>query len=161
MARILVAGFLFATLVAVPRHAAAQDEAETAAAQLAATFNPEFTYDHIAGGGQCAMLGELTLTCRSHWTTTGGVDREAIFIVRWDPAAEAFRGYRFYENGYADSGFTWVDGDTWTTVYEGANGRRFRITQTFTDTGTEYVWHRSDAGGPWVKTGEGSTTNVR
>jgi endonuclease YncB( thermonuclease family) len=64
-------------------------------------------------------------------------------------------------SSYADSGLAWIDGDTWTVVYEGAGGVRFRMTIVVADGTQTYVWHRSVEGGPWVETSEGSMTKVR
>ena len=103
-----VLGFILLAALVVPAGLRAQDHSEQIAFldMLVGTFE----YEHIEGGGECEKVGLYNVNCVSRWTTTAGVEREAIWITRFNPETESFVGYRFYENGYADSGHGWVDG---------------------------------------------------
>ncbi len=155
MRRIL--GVFLLISLAFPFGLGAQDHSEQIEFlnQLVGSF--EYNPD---GEGECQKVGEYTVNCISAWTSAAGVEREAIWITRFDPETERFMGYRFYENGYADSGPGWIDGNTSTFVYELPNGNRSRITATQSGDTTTYVWHRSVQGGPWEKTSEGSSKRV-
>lgn len=119
-----------------------------------------FEYGGVDGGGECEKLGDFIVSCRSAWTTTSGTQMEAIFITQFDPEAETFTAYRFYNTGNASSGPGWIDGNTSVFVYEMPGGTRARITQTWSGDTTTYEWHRSVQGGPWEKVSEGSTKRV-
>ena len=117
-------------------------------------------YTSVEGTTECDKVGQYMVNCRSVWTTASGDPRDAVFIIRFDPETEMLMGYRFYNSGYADSGFGWVDGNTSVFVYELAEGARARITQTWSGNTITYVWHSSVEGGPWEQTSEGSTRKV-
>ena len=130
-------------------------------AQRLDAFVGNWTYDDIEGETECELLGDYIVHCTSAWTTDAGNPVEAVFLVRYDTEAEVYWGHRFYSGGYADSGLGWVEGDTWTFVYEGPAGTRFRMTSIVSRDTWKYVWHRSVQGGAWEQTSEGSATRVR
>lgn len=88
-------------------------------------------------------------------------DIKAVWLFRYDTEDEVYRSYRFYSNGYADSALGWVEGDTWTFVYEGPEGARSRFTGVESGDTWTYEWHSSIQGGGWEKTEEGSMTKAR
>ena len=156
MRRIL--GSFLALLFLVPLGATAQEE--TPEMGFLNWGVGSFEYDHIEGGGDCKKVGDYVLHCMSAWTTTSGNEVEAIWITRLNPETGELTAFRFYNNGYADSGRVWIDGDTAVTVYELPGGARARITQTWSEDTVTYVWHRSVQGGAWEETSEGSMTRV-
>jgi hypothetical protein len=123
-------------------------------------FVGSWTYDHLEGGAECERLGEYIVQCRSVWKTDAGEDREGYFFTRYDTVAEAWKAYRFYNTGYADEGLGWVEGDTWTWVYEGRMGARYKFIGVEAGEKWTYTWYRSLQGGPWEQTSEGSMTKV-
>jgi hypothetical protein len=159
MKRILITPSLIVTLaMLLPLRTAAQQPAE---AQRLGPLVGEWTFDHVDGGSRCDWLGDFIVRCQSHWTNASGNAVEAVFFVRWDAAQESYTGYRFYSGGYTDSGPGWFDGDTWTFVYEGPQGARYRFVAELSGDKETYTWHRSLQGGPWEQTETGSMTRVR
>lgn len=124
-------------------------------------FVGSWTYDQLDGGADCQRLGDFMIHCKSVWTTASGSENEAIFITRFDPQTERWRAYRFYRNGYADAAMGWVDGDSWTFVYEMPDGSRARFTAAASGDIWSYEWHRSVQGGAWEATSDGSMTRVK
>ncbi len=102
----------------------------------------------IDGGGECRLVGNAGFYC-----VTEGGGEEAIWVTWWDDGDEVYRTYRLYSDGYADAGVVWIDGDSWTFVYEGKIGDRAKMVTARTDDDRfEYMWHRSLRGGPWEQT---------
>ena len=124
-------------------------------------FVGNWTFNEVEGESECERLGDYIVHCNSAWTTADGNPVEAVFLMRYDAEAEVYRGYRFYSGGYADVALGWVEDDTWTFVYEGPAGARFKFTGVASGDTWTFVWHRSVQGGPWEQTSEGSMTKVR
>ncbi len=146
-------------LLAIPTPTIGQEH--SAETQALEPMVGNWTYDHLDGSTECKRLGDYTVHCFSAWTNAEGAPIEAVFLNRFDPQSEVFRGHRFYNSGYADSGMCWVDGTTWVCVYEQPEGARARITSTISGDSWSYVWHRSVQGGPWEQSSDGSSTRVR
>ncbi len=147
----------------LPQQAVAQQPPE---AQRLEAFVGDWTYDNpLDGVFTCEWLGDLIVHCQSSWLDADGDTIYQVLLNRYDPEAEVYRSHRFYSGGYADSGLGWVDGNTWTFVYEGPRGARFRITLVIAEDNAAYEWHRSLEGGPWEAMGtfgsSGSVTRVR
>lgn len=102
-----------------------------------------------SGGFECERFGGATVVCRSRWVADTGDEHRGLYINRWDAGNDVFQSYRFYDTGQAGSGFTWVGGDTLTSVMEGPAGSRDKVVWTLTDEGAEYALYRSVRGGPW------------
>jgi hypothetical protein len=146
-------------LAAIPTQSRAQEHA--AEIQALEALVGSWTYDHLEGGAECTKLGDLMIHCRSVWATSGGNEMDLVSIVRYDTATEMFRGYRFYNSGYADEAVGWIDGNDWVFVYDAPSGNKVRFTATLSDTSWVYQWHRSVQGGPWEARSDGSMTKVR
>ena len=120
----------------------------------------EWKYDNLDGEVSCEWFGELIVRCTSSWTTDDGESRKLVFFTKYDPESEVYETYRFNSNGYTDSGYGWVDGNTWTLVFEGTKGARYKITSTISEDTWSYKWHISQKGGPWKPGNEGSARKV-
>jgi hypothetical protein len=111
----------------------------------------------LEGGGECRLIGSAGFHC-----FTKSNDDEALWVAWWDDGDEVYRTYRLYNSGYSDSGVKWMDGDTWTFVYEGRTGGRSKLVTVRTDDDTfEYTWYRSLRGGPWVESSAYAMKKVR
>ena len=140
--------------------------AQEAALELA-RFAGEWTFDRINGqevdgGSSCEMLGDHIVWCVGG-VIVDGVENRQVFSVRYDAVEDAYWSYRFYQNGYADSGRAWVDGSGWKAVYELPNGALDRFTATYSADGNsvDFAWHQSQQGGDWVAGQTGSMTRRR
>jgi hypothetical protein len=138
-----------------------QAQERSAELQRLDSFVGNWISDGLEGTGTCNRLADNIVHCTSAWTTTAGNPIEAVFLIGYDTEAEMYKGYRFYSSGYVDSGTGWVEGDTWTVVYDNPSGNKNRMTSTITADTWTYVWHRSVHGGPWEESSEGSNTRVR
>jgi len=145
-------------LLTLPQQVVAQQPPE---AQRLGWFVGDWVYEGLDGGTKCEWLGDSIVHCQSSWINSDGDSIEAVFLIRYDPEAEVYTAHRFYSGGYTDSGLGWVDGDTWTFVYEGATGARFRFTGVTSEDTWTYEWHTSVEGGPWEPGSAGSMTKVR
>lgn len=118
----------------------------------------EWSYDQIEGGVSCGMLGENTVHCRGSWKNDAGNDVFAVFSTLHQPSTGQFRGVRYYGNGYMDSGRTWIDGDTWVTLYVSESGLVRKFTGTIEGDTWSYRWEGFNSGGEWEETSRGSMT---
>ena len=109
----------------------------------------DWTNDDGNGELTCEMLGEYILQCTFAGVDPGGDEIVVVQYTRYDTDEDAYTTHRFVSNGYADTGLTWVDGDTWTFVYDGPDGVRFRDTSTVSGNAMTTVWHISEQGGDW------------
>lgn len=150
-----------AGLLASSQVAQAQ-EADEMGARTMARFVGDWTFDEIdgepaSGHASCRLLGEYIVVCTSSVTNDDGTESEALFSNRYDPVEDTYWGYRFYDNGYADRGRGWVEGDVLTFIYPLPNGDLARFSGTFTSDDTwEFAWHSSQQGGDWVAGQTGS-----
>ena len=150
-----------AALLTTSQEVQAQDDADEVGAANVARLAGDWSFDQInneSAGGQssCELLGDHIVWCKGSWVTSDGGEGEAVFSTRYDPVEDVYWSYRFYANGYADSGRTWIDGNDWTSVYEMPDGL-LRQSGTFTSDDTfEYVWHMSEHGGDWVEVETGA-----
>lgn len=134
-------------LVAVPL--AAQDSPTGPEAPAARLDDWLGSWISEVGGFECDRFGASAVVCRSHWLTETGERGQGLYLNRWDDVDEVFRSYRFYDTGGSGSGFMWVDGDTWTSVFEGPKGARDKAVWTLSEEAAEYALYRSVRGGPW------------
>jgi hypothetical protein len=137
-------------LFTLPQQVVAQQPPE---AQRLGWFVGDWTYDHLDGGTKCEWLGDFIVHCQSSWINSAGDSVEVVFLTGYDPEAEVYTAHRFYSG--------WVDGDTWSFVYEGPAGARYRITMVASEDTWTYEWHTSVKGGPWEPGSTGSATRVR
>jgi len=148
------------------QEAQAQD-ADELGAQNIARLAGDWTFDVIDGepaNGEatCNLLGDYIVVCTSAVTNDDGTESEAFFSNRYDPADDVYLCHRFYDNGYADHGRGWVDGDDWTFVYPLPDGSLARFSGTFTsDDNWDFAWHVSEQGGDWVAGQTGSMSRRR
>ena len=149
---------LLVPLLTLPQQLLAQQPPE---AQRLGVFVGEWTFDELEGEATCAWLGDMAVHCPASWLNSEGDTIEAVFLTRWDAEAEVYTAHRFYSSGYADSGLAWVDGDTWTTVFEGPEGARYRNTSVISGDTWTYEWHMSVEGGPWEAGETGSATRAQ
>lgn len=107
----------------------------------------------------CSWVGESFVQCPV-FGSEGTVS--TIHIMGYDEDAEAYTAFRFYGNGFHDTGMGWVDGKTWVVVYTDNPGRIIRWTgvQESEDAFT-YKWERSVDGGEWVETSGGRAYRVK
>jgi acetoacetate decarboxylase len=103
------------------------------------------------GGFECERFGATAMVCRSHWGTKTGETGQSLYVNRWDADKQVVRTECFYDSGEATSGFTWMEGNTWTSVTEGPLGNLNKVVWTVTDEAAEYSLFRSTRGGPWEK----------
>ncbi len=155
---LLILSIVLFALISLPQQVFAQQPPE---AQRMDGFVGEWTFDDMDGGSTCNWLGDFTIHCQGSWTTDTTNTAEVVFLTRYDPEAEVYTAHRFYSGGYTDSGLGWLAGDTWTFVYEGSAGARYRIISVITGDTWTYEWHKSVEGGAWERTGGGSMTKVK
>jgi hypothetical protein len=136
-------------LIAVAASLSAQDS--PAGQQVSAARLEDWLGSWVSetGGFECEPLGQAAVVCRSHWLTENGDVGQGLYINRWDGDNEVFRTDRFYDTGQSGSGFTWVEGHTWTSVMEGPLGSRDKVVWTLRQQAAEYTLYRSVRGGPW------------
>jgi len=151
---LLIVTIILISLIALPQQVVAQQPPE---AQRMSWFVGDWEYQTLDGGAKCKWLGEFIIQCESSWTNDDGNTVEALFLTRYDSKAKIYTAHRFYSGGYTDSGLGWVDGDTWTFVYEGQAGARTRFTGVISGDTWTYEWHRSVEGGLWEGTGGGGS----
>lgn len=142
----------------LPQQVVAQQPPE---AQRIGWLVGDWTYDNLDGWAKCAWLGDFIVQCQTAWVDAAGDSTEALFLTRYDAEAEVYTTHRFYSGGYTDSGVGWVDDDTWTFVYDGPAGTRYRFTGVISEETWTYEWYRSVKGGPWERSSGGSMTRVR
>lgn len=130
-------------------------------AQLLSVWVGDWTYEDGSGSMSCEWFGDNTVQCDGSWTNDDGTTGEQLFVLRYDAQAEGYVGYRFYKGGYADSGHTWVDGDTWTMVFDSPRGNRYRATAVAAENTWSWDWHRSIHGSAWEAYGSGSMVRVK
>ena len=107
----------------------------------------------------CSWVGESFVQCPV-FGPDGAVS--TIHLMGYDPDAEAYTAFRFYGNGYHDTGMGWVEGNTWTVVYADNPGRMIRWTGIQeTQDAFSYKWERSVEGGEWVETSGGRAYRVK
>lgn len=115
-----------------------------------------------AGGApiqECSWVGESFVQC-----TVFGAEQpvSTIHVFGYDADAEAYTAFRFYGNGFHDTGMGWVEGNTWTIVYADNPGRIIRWTgiQESEDM-FSYRWERSVEGGEWVEASAGRAYRIK
>ena len=86
-----------------------------------------------------------------------------LFIFGYDAEAEAYTTFRFYgSSGFFDTGRCWVDGNTWTILFEDNPSRIVRFTGVEESEDVwAYKWERSTEGGEWVETSAGVAYRVK
>ena len=149
---------LLFSLFAAPPQIRAQQPPE---AQRMDWFVGDWEYQDLEGGAKCNWLGDYTIHCHSSWENNSGETVEAVFLTRYDLDSDVYTAHRFYSGGYTDSGLGWVKGDTWTFVYEGQEGVRYRFVGVASGNTWIYEWHESVMGGDWKQTSRGSMTKVK
>lgn len=154
----LISCFVLLTLFVFQQEAIAQ---QSPMAKRMDIFVGDWKYEHMEGESKCVWLGKLTLHCESSWINKEGKKMKMVWLNRYDSKAKLYTTHRFYSNGYMDSGLGWVDGNTWTYVYDVDADNRYRITVVMSENTSNYKWHRSLKGGPWEPTGEGSMKKVK
>ncbi|MDH3650641.1 MAG: hypothetical protein OEQ53_13240 [Saprospiraceae bacterium] len=154
----LISNVILFSLLALPQQVFAQQPPE---AQRMDWLVGDWKYEDLDGGAKCKWLGDFTIHCESSWTNNAGETTEAVFLTRYDPEAKIYTAHRFYSGGYTDSGLGWVDGDTWSFVYEGPAGDRYRFTGVISEDTWTYEWHSSVKGGSWERTAGGSMKKVQ
>jgi len=155
---LLISTMVLFSIFALPQQVAAQQPPEAKSMDF---LVGDWEYVDVEGGVTCKWLGDFIINCQGSWTNDAGNTVEAVFLQRYDPEAKIYTAHRFYSGGYTDSGLAWVDGDTWTTVYEGSGGTRNRFTGVISGDTWTYEWHRSVKGKPWERTSEGSMKKVK
>ena len=147
------------TLFMFNQVAISQESAETNVLDI---WVGDWKYDTIDGVNKCIKLAENIIQLENNIINEAGEKRKSVYYLRLKDKDNTIETYRFFSNGYADSGLVWVDGDTWTFVYEGEDGARFKMIGAFSDSTINYRWHRSLKGGLWEPIGEGgSATKVQ
>lgn len=142
-------------VLAIPTTALAQEVTGVEALQ---PLVGEWTYDEIDGGVSCDMLGTSYVVCEGSWKNDAGNDVFATFLTGYDAANDQYRSWRFYGGGYMDSGRTWINGDSWTTLYVNDAGLAFRFTASLDGNTWRYQWEGFRGTGQWDVTSTGSMT---
>ncbi len=155
---LLISNVILFSLLVLPQQVVAQQPPE---AQRMDVFVGDWEYEDLEGGTKCKWLGEFIIHCENSWINDAGDTVEAVFLTRYDQEAKIYTAHRFYSGGYTDSGLGWVNGNTWSFVYEGQAGARYRFTGVISGDTYTYEWHRSDKGGSWERTGGGSMKKVQ
>ena len=147
------------TLFMFHQEAISQESAET---NIFDIWVGDWKYETFDGVAKGIKLAENILQWENNYTNEAGEKGKSVAYLRLKDKDKTIETYRFYSNGYADSGLVWVDGDTWTFVYEGEEGARFKFIGTLSGNTFNYKWHKSLKGGPWEPVGEGgSMTKVQ
>jgi hypothetical protein len=110
----------------------------------------------------CSWLGNSFVQCPGTWTNSDGNVVTSVFLLGYDTEEEVYIGFRFYGGGYHDSAKLWVDGNTWTWLFEDNGATRLRSTAVFESPNAySYEWARSVEGGDWVNSSSGGAVKVR
>lgn len=112
------------------------------------------------GEATCEWLGETMVHCLSSWTNDEGKSVKALWILEYDQEADLYTSNRYHSRGYSDSGFVWVDGNSWLFVFNIPNGNRVKMTSQISEDNWAYKWHVSSKGSSWEESSEGSFTRV-
>ena len=142
----LISNVILFLLFALPQQGVAQQPPE---AQKMNLMVGEWKYEQNEGSLNCKWLGDFITHCESSWKNDAGETIETVWLNRYDQEAKVYTSHRFYSGGYTDSGVGWLDGGTWTFVFDGPAGARYRITSVISEDTWTFEWHSSIKGGSW------------
>lgn len=105
--------------------------------------------------------GGFFLVCKSASKTA-----EWTGIWGYNPEAKAYFGFRYYSDGWTDFPKGWLNGKTWTFVFEdehrGGKAQRRQVTEVVeSPTVLTFQWDRSVEGAPWTTTAVGRCSKVK
>ena len=91
---------------------------------------------------------------------------QSYILWGYNPEAKAYFGFRYYSDGWTDFPKGWLNGKTWTFVFEdehrGGKAQRRQVTQVLeSPTVLTFQWDRSVEGAPWTTTAVGKCSKAK